>query len=212
MPETLLSPSNILLFGRVVEDLDVVIPNRLPIPPAAPAPDPRHGPFATNRTGPNLFLEAQLIDPTAAFARIYGFSYEGRYYDLPWPALFMVHGPGQLAETLARSGAAAAAAAAAQRVARAPDDPDRSGLGAQDFSFADNLMVWSYDRADLSIRLDLESGSFEQILLDVVLGGGGGPSVSGVRARGPSVSGVRVRGVRVAGVRARGGRDGESGD
>ena len=62
------------------------------------------------------------------------------------------------------------------------------------------------------IRLDVDSGSFEQILLDLVLGGGGGPSVSGVRDRGPSVSGVRVSGVRVAGVRARGGRDGDSGD
>jgi hypothetical protein len=85
-------------------------------------------------------------------------------------------------------------------------------MAAQDFSLADNLMAWSYDRADLSIRMDVDSGSFEQILLDLILGGGGGPSVSGVRARGPSVSGVRVRGVRVAGVRARGGRDGDSGD
>lgn len=202
MPETLLSPSNVVLFGRIVEDLDVVVPNRPPPAPPPPGPDPRHGPFAMDRTGPNRFLETQLADPNVAFARIYGFSYEGRYYDLPWPTLFLVHGPGVPAETVPGAG----------RVSRAPEEPDHTGMAAQDFSLADNLMAWSYDRADLSIRMDVDSGSFEQILLDLILGGGGGPSVSGVRARGPSVSGVRVRGVRVAGVRARGGRDGDSGD
>ena len=206
MPETLLSPSNILIFGRIVEDLQVVVPG--------PPPDPRHGPFVQPRTGVHQFLEDQLTGPNSGFARIYGFSYEGRYYDLPWPTLFLVHGPGQPAETAAQSGGAGAGN---QRVARAPDDPDRSGLGAQDFSFADNLMVWSYDRADLSMRLDVESGTFEQILLDLVLGGGGGPSisgarVSGARVAGARVSGARVSGARVAGARARGGRDGDSGD
>ena len=206
MPETLLSPSNVLLFGRIVEDLNVVIPNRPPPGPPPPGPDPRHGPFAIDRTGPNTFLETQLIDPTAAFARIYGFSYEGRYYDLPWPTLFLVHGPGEPAETVPVAS-----------VSRAPEEPDHSGMAAQDFSFADNLMAWSYDRADLSIRLDVDSGSFEQILLDLVLGGGGGPSVSGARVSGARVagarvSGARVSGARVAGARVRGGRDGDNGD
>ena len=200
MAETLLSPSNILLFGRVVTDLSVI------------HPAPRHDPFVAPRHITNIFLETQLADPTAAIARIYGFSYEGRYYELPWPALFLVHGPGQLAETAADFNPGGGGGPANQRGARAPDDPDRSGLAAQDFSFADNLMVWSYDRADLSIRMDVESGNFEQILLDLVLGGGDGPAVSGVRARGVRVAGVRARGVRVAGVRARGGRDGDSGD
>ena len=90
-------------------------------------------------------------------------------------------------------------------------------MAAQDFSFADDPMVWSYDRADLSIRMDVDSGSFEQILLDLVLGGGGGPSVSGTRVSGARVagarvSGARVSGARVAGARVRGGRDGDNGD
>ena len=205
MPETLLSPSNVLLFGRIVEDLDVVIPDRPPIPPGTP--DPRHGPFTIDRTGPNRFLETQLgAAANPAFARIYGFSYEGRYYDLPWPTLFLVHGPGEPAETPPEP-----------RVSRAPEEPDHSGMAAQDFSFADNLMVWSYDRADLSIRMDVDSGSLEQILLDLVLGGGGGPSVSGARVSGARVagarvSGARVSGARVAGARVRGGRDGDNGD
>ncbi len=200
MAETLLSPGNILLFGRVVEDIDI-------IEPPGPPPDPRHGPFVEDRKGPNRFLENQLTGDDCCFARIYGFSFEGCYYDLPWPTLFLVHGKGEDAET----------APGAARVSRAPDDPSRTGLGAADFSFADDLKVWSYDRADLSIRLDVESGTFEQILLDLVLGGGGGPvvsgaRVSGARVSGARVSGARVRGARVAGARVGVGRDGDSSD
>jgi len=202
MPETLLSPSNVVLIGRVVEDLNVVIPDRPPIPPGTP--DPRHGPFTVNRTSPNRFLEDQLgAAANPQIARIYGFSYEGRYYDLPWPAMFLVHGPGEQLESQPGGGS---------RVSRAPEEPDHTGMAAQDLSFADDLMAWSYDRADLSIRMDVDSGTFEQILLDLVFGGGGGPSVSGVRVQGVRVSGVRAHGVRVSGVRARGGRDGDSGD
>ncbi len=190
--ETLLSPSGIWLFGREVEDLEVKKSD--------------HDPFPKGRISGNDFLRDQLDKDAddkkkrARFARIYGFSYEGHYYDLPWSALFLVHGPGVEAET------------GMGRYSIRPDDPSRTGLGVADFTFAENLKAWSYDKADLSMRLDVESGTFEQILLDLVLGGGGGPSVSGVRARGPSVSGVRVKGVRVAGVRARGGRDSDSGD
>ncbi len=189
-----------MLFGKVVEDLKIVTPG--------PPPDPRHGPFVKPRTGPNTFLENQLKGEGCCFARIYGFSFEGCYYDLPWPTLFLVHGKGEDAET----------APGAARVSRAPDDPSRTGLGAADFSFADDLKVWSYDRADLSIRLDVDSGTFEQILLDLVLGGGGGgpvvsgARVSGARVAGARVSGARVSGARVAGARVRGGRDGDASD
>ncbi len=201
MAETLLSPGNILLFGRVVEDIDIIVP-------PGPPPDPRHGPFVKDRKGSNTFLENQLKGEGCCFARIYGFSFEGCYYDLPWPTLFLVHGKGEDAETAPGAG----------RVSRAPDDPSRTGLGAADFSFADNVRVWSYDRADLSIRLDVDSGTFEQILLDLVLGGGGagpvvsGARVSGARVAGARVSGARVSGARVAGARVRGGRDGDSSD
>ena len=202
MPETLLSPSNILLFGRVMEDLEVAHGDTI------------HDPFVEPRESASGFLAKELYhyhgDPEkhCRFARIYGFSYEGRYYELPMPALFLVHGDGAIAETVAVDDA---------RAARAPDDPSRSGMAAQDFSFADNLRVWSYDRADLSIRLDVDSGTFEQILLDLVLGGGGGPSVSGARVSGARVSGARVsgarvRGARVAGARVGVGRDGDTSD
>jgi hypothetical protein len=174
----------LLLFGRIVEDLQIV----------APA-DPRHGPFVGPRTGVNRFLEDQLTGPNASFARIYGFSYEGAYYELGMPTLFLVHGPGEDAET----------APGAARVSRAPDDSDRSGLGAQDFSFADGLRVWSYDSGDFSIRLDMETGTFEQILLDI-MGDDGGAAVSGARVSGARVSGARVSGARVSGARVSGAR------
>jgi uncharacterized protein YjbI with pentapeptide repeats len=90
-------------------------------------------------------------------------------------------------------------------VSRAPDDSDRSGLGAQDFSFADGLRVWSYDSADFSIRLDMETGTFEQILLDL-MGDDGGAAVSGARVSGARVSGARVSGARVSGARVSGAR------
>ncbi len=205
MPETLLSPSNIMLFGRVVEDLEI-----------------RHGgsehnPFVIPRESASSFLAKELShargegkerELLGRFARIYGFSYEGRYYELPMPTLFLVHGDGADPERVAVDA----------RAARAPDDSSRSGMAAQDFSFADNVRVWSYDRADLSIRLDVDSGTFEQILLDLVLGGGGGgpvvsgARVSGARVAGARVSGARVSGARVAGARVRGGRDGDSSD
>ena len=44
--------------------------------------------------GGNQFLRAQLNAPNAGFARIYGFSFEGHYYDLAKPVIMLVHGPG----------------------------------------------------------------------------------------------------------------------
>ena len=80
MKESLLSPTNIILFGRVFP-LSVDNANF----PAA--------------LGANHFLRDQLTpvsgDPAPTFARIYAFSYEGTFYNLPKPAIFLVHGPGQ---------------------------------------------------------------------------------------------------------------------
>lgn len=202
--ETLLSASQILLFGRIVEDLEIKQGQPAnPGPGKDPAPGNVHNPFIGQRISANNFLEQQIekesgspAAPVAHFARIYGFTYEGYYYELPWPALFMVNGDGEDAD-LPVSGN--------PRASRAPGDPSRSGAAAQDYDFADNLKVWSYDRADFSMRLDVESGTFEQILLDVFLGGGGG-GVSGARVSGARVSGARVSGARVSGARVSGAR------
>lgn len=163
--------------------------------------DPRHGPFIDDRGGGVGQVEGQLTAATACFARIYGFSFEGTYYELPRPALFLVHGEGtevDLIDTgLLRRGA---------QFARAPTNPSVTGLASADFTFADDLKVWSYDRADYTIRMDVESGMFEDILLEPFFGGDGGGGVSGARVGGARVGGARVGGARVGGARVSGAR------
>ncbi len=195
MAETLLSPSNILLYGRIVEDLRIV------------APEPAHGgarhsPFVVARTGGDRDLENQLAADNATIARIYSFSYEGTYYDLPQPALFLVHGPGLLVTNVSHKNLEGAGD---PRGSIAPGEPSLTGVAAADFQFADGIRVWSYDKADHTIRMDVEAGEFEDVLLNMFFGGGG-PAVSGARVSGARVSGARVSGARVSGARLSGGR------
>lgn len=192
MPETLLSPSNILLYGRVVEDLQIV--------------QPAHSPFITKarRGGPNQELTNQLADKDAKFARIYGFSYEGAYYDLPRPALFLVHGPG-FPVTLASEKRIDAKQnpIGNPNNSRAPGEPSLSGMAATDMQFVDELRAWSYDKADHTIRMDTEAGEFEDVLLAPFFSGGGptsGAKVAGWRA-GAKVTGAKVFGAKLSGNR-----------
>ena len=184
MPETLISASTIYLFGLTVTDLGILNQPHIPAPPAL---------------GANNFLNAQLGAANASIARIYGFSYEGIYYDLPRPALFLVHGAGQLASE-ARPGAGQN-----PRLRRAPRETSQTGIAAADFDFADELRVWAYERSDHTIRLDVETGMFEDVLLAPFFGGDGG-GVSGARVSGARVSGARVSGARVSGARVSGAR------
>jgi hypothetical protein len=197
MPETLLSPSNILLFGRELNDLKINQDK------GKDGSLDRHTPFTVPRKGANRELEEQLAATNARIARIYGFSYEGTYYDLPKPVLFLVHGDG---EPVTR----AAADRGSTNVARAPGEPSLTGVPAADFQFADEIMAWSYDKADHTIRMDVEAGEFEDVLLNMFFDGGG-PAVSGARVSGARVSGARVSGARVSGARLSGGR-GDSSD
>jgi hypothetical protein len=117
-----------------------------------------------------MFLQDQLtadqVDPDRSprLARIYGFSFEGHYYDLAKPAIFLVHGPGNDPEAFRPD-----TARPNSRVDRAPADADRTGVGSSASSFSHDIRVWSYDKGDFSIRLDPESGPFEQILLQAEL-------------------------------------------
>lgn len=157
--------------------------------------------FSQKALGKNNFLAAQREG--GIFARVYGFSFEGIYYDLPRPTLFLVHGPGELVTDPQPN----------RNAARAPTNPSLTGLGAADFQFSDELYVWSYDKSDFTIRMDVETGMFEQVLLDVFFSDGGGVSgarVSGARVSGARVSGARVSGARVSGARLSGGGGGAS--
>jgi len=149
-------------------------------------------PGAVNRGGTNRFLERQISG--ASFARIYGFSFEGTYYDLPRPTLFLVHGAGELvSEEIGRFAAA-----------RSPSPSSLTGLAAADFDFADGLRVWSYDKADYTIRMDVETGMFEDVLLAAMLGGSGGFDSAGMNARGMNARGMNARGMNARGMNARG--------
>lgn len=185
--ERLLSLSTVLLYGRCLVDLQI----RYTPPKTTPTPDNFEG--APPRLSANNFLDEQLGFGTgndqrrAYIARIYGFSFEGHYYDLARPTLFVVHGPGTLAEGPVPSGSSEA-----QRYSRAPGTVDRTGLGSQLGSFASDMFVWSYDKADFSIRLDASTGTLEQILLETELTGdrlktqiGAAAMMRMMRARGP---------------------------
>jgi hypothetical protein len=159
------------------------------------------------KLGNNRFLDDQLDG--MIIARIYGFSYEGAYYDLPRPVLFGVHGEGDPA--VLTSNVVGPSMTNAQ-LARAPREPSISGVGAADFGIADDIRVWSYDKADYTIRMDVETGMFEQVLLDAYFADGG--HVSGMKVSGMKVSGMKVAGMKVAGMKVAGSRlgRGDAGD
>lgn len=197
MSETLLSASNVLLFGRVVVDLKV-------------CPEPEgmaHNPFVAKRGGDNRHVERQLLAGDAKFARIYGFSYEGTYYDLPTAAMFLVHGDGEKATEV--PGNAGDVRKSGGIPSRAPGQPSLTGVSAAEFQFVDELRVWSYDQADYTIRMDVTSGMFEQVLLESFFSGNFGVSgakVSGAKVAGAKVSGAKVSGAKVSGAKLSGGR------
>lgn len=159
MHENLLSPTNIMLFGRVF---------------------PLNIENIAGTLGGNRFLRAQLVADGATFARIYAISYEGAFYHLSKPAVFLVHGEGRVirdAGLPARGGDAGGLA-------------DDSGLITKDFTFerssgrvppegggppededpdlgnGEAVRYWEYDKGDFSLRLDITSGTFEDILLE----------------------------------------------
>src|SRR4051794_11996553 len=77
--ETLLAPSLIRLFGRVFTGLKIVEED------VANAADQ---PYPSNQL-------TQLLNKNPVLARIYGFSFEGNYYKMASPAIFVVNGPGE---------------------------------------------------------------------------------------------------------------------
>lgn len=139
MSENLARASTILLFGRVVEDIQINTAR------GSGASAKRAAKSASlGQQGASRALADQVAAEGSCLARIYAFSYEGHYYDLSKPALFLVHGAGDPVTLTA----------------------EYTGLPATCREFAPDIRVWGYDKSDISMRLDPETGTLEQILLD----------------------------------------------
>lgn len=167
--ETLLSVSAVHLFGRPLSDLII-----------------RGGPIyqglSVPISGRNNFLRDQLGSADAVMARIFAFSFEGIFVELGRPAIFVVHGPG--ADPDEPPPRNAAGDIAYERLSRSPGSTARTGLGSQIGALAEDIRVWIYDKSDVSMRLDAETGTLEQILLSAEIsadprGMAGGMSRSG---------------------------------
>jgi hypothetical protein len=165
MPESLMSPSSIKLFGRIVEGI------KLDHPPAAPA------------LGANNFLLHQLsTKPLPHLARIYAFSFEGAFFEIPKPPIFAVHGDGipvgnwDVPSTMDQTGIAGRDWDFSGNNPNPHPDPAARVAGASEPRAApppiNDIRYWEYEKGDFSLRLDLEAGPFEQILLAAALRGG----------------------------------------
>jgi hypothetical protein len=185
--ETVLGLQAIYLFGREVSDLKIE------------RNDPAEGDRPL-RQGANNFLRNQFKDNNARLARIFAFSYEGCMYELARPSLFLVHGVGDDPD------APPPMDPNLQRVARSPGRISRTGVGRQSGGFSMDMRVWVYDRGDFSMRLEVETGTLEHILLDAELDyeaeSGEGRSGGG-RSGGGRSGGGRSGGGRSGGVMAR---------
>ena len=193
MTETLLQPSGIHIYGRVVEDISL---GTYSCQGGNLQKDPfNYAGLKPNRVGDNKFLQKQLEGGDAKLARIYGFSYEGHYYDLDKPLIFLVHGDGVPAESVGGIG----------RRARAPEAVDLTGTASSSGSMSEDVVVWVYDAGDFSLRMDIETGPWEQILLEHAIEEDEfATEVSGKRVSGKRVSGKRVSGKQVSGKRMSG--------
>jgi hypothetical protein len=154
MAELLLSQTSVKLFGRVLQDLKYV-----------------HHESNTAAPSANKFLSKQLQQNLEKkvethFARIYGFSYQGHFYTLAKPAVFLVHGEGLALFKGAEPASAARAGGHAGRTTL-----DESGVLAREWEFAaqdadkGDLSYWEYEKGDFLVRLDIDSGPLDQILL-----------------------------------------------
>lgn len=175
--EFLLQVSSVLLFGKELSDLK--------LEKTGPTP-----PDQLNRKGANQFLQKQFDAGGARLARIYAFSYEGGFYELPCPAIFLVHGEGFDPEYPPPGD---------DRYSRAPSVSEQTGLASQVGSFARDIRVWAYDKSDLTIRLDVATGTIDEVLLALEVETSGGLA----RSSGARSSGARSSGARSSGALAR---------
>jgi len=149
----LLDHSSILIYGRKLSGLTI---------------DTSALPGASGVSGK---LQSQpATSSSAGLATVYGFEFEGHYYDLAAPTILLVHGD--------------------------PKTPAEAGASVESSpKLRDDIKVWVYDKADYSMRLDIESGFLQDILLDAALD----ESNVAAQTSAKRMSGKRVSGKRMSG-------------
>lgn len=194
--ETLLTASSIRLYGRIIQGLAIDL-------------DGARVELGGNRFLREQ-LDRPNGEPQPALARIYGYSYFGHYTALTRPAVFLVHGTGRPASPRApavvqtkqeQEGTLAIDPPPGKdsdpddaeieflddkitgRLGTGPSRVDLSGQAATIGDFAADIRVWEYDRADFSLRLDIDSGPLERILIEREDGGDEMPYFRGQRTR-----------------------------
>ena len=161
--DTIAGDSSIRVFGRLT--WDIILREDVEKRNEAYAKRPGStGPVPPRLSENNLLIE-QLCSEHAKLARISCFSYQNEMFDLAKPAIFLVHGEGTRVEFSAESGASGLV------LRKSPPYTELSGMVGQKGSFAPDIFMWVYDRADFTVRLDTETGSFDQVLLAFELGG-----------------------------------------
>lgn len=154
--------------------------------------------------GGNDFISSKMYSADVVLAKIYGFSFNGVHFDLERPSIFLVHGDGNFLTD-------------DDRDARSPISPAQSGVGAQEYQFGSEMRCWHYDKSDFSVRMDIHTGMFEQILLEAEIefddhgmygGKVGGGKVGGGKVGGGKVGGGKVGGGKVGGGKVGGGKVG----
>jgi hypothetical protein len=151
--ETFLEPTRIFLFGKPFPTL---VYDPRPMGPEFEALNvPEDGadlPMPPGRVEQAL---RQAAEAEGHFARIYGFSYEGQYYKMPRPLLFLVRGE--------------------EGRARIPEEPDGGyrqfntrfvGVEARDWQFGNDIRVWAVDKHDIAVCLDVAIGTYNKVLLE----------------------------------------------
>ena len=179
--ETFFEPTRIWLFGKLFPSLvynaktmsgtgdvpgaenDATHANEFTAYDTSVAP-----PTGDSKMPPRRIERLLRRDGSRNFARVYSFSYEGHYYTLPRPVLFLLTGAGHNPQD---------AATAAGGVF--PFRTKFSGVGARDWTFSEDIKVWAVDRKDLAVCLDMEVANYQELLLNPSMASGRGAASRG---------------------------------
>lgn len=164
--ETFFEPTRVWLFGKPFPTIAYVPTTMEGVNgPGSGGPDGTHAnEFMTYPAPaqnqqlpiPPRRLERKLRRAPQIFARIYSFSFEGHYYKLPRPLLFLVGNDGVRADE----------ARAADSNGQPAFHTKLVGIESKDWQFSEDIQVWAVDKMDVAICLDLEVGPYQQVLLD----------------------------------------------